>query len=363
MSLAARLTVDLDAIATNWRALDGISPPEVETAAVVKADGYGCGAERVGPALARAGARTFFTALPAGAARLRRILGSEPVIYVLDGFEPEDETTFRTHDLRPVLNSRRQVERWFAACPGMPAAVQIDTGMNRLGMEEVEVPPLPTDGSVRLVVSHLACADEPESPFNRAQLLEFGRMAESLSPPGAVLSLSATAGILLGPEYHFGLTRPGVGLYGGLPFADAKHVVELTVPVIQIRDLAAGEIVGYGASWVAERPSRIATIAAGYADGLIRAIGNRAHAFHGGRPLPIVGRVSMDLITLDVTDAPEIAPGDHVELLGPNQTVDELADAAGTIGYEILTSLGSRYVRRYRGAGSEREPHESSWSS
>ena len=363
MSLSAQLTIDLDAIAANWRALDGISPPQVETAAVVKADGYGCGAERVGPALARAGARTFFTALPAGAARLRRALGREPVIYVLDGFAPEDEALFRTHDLRPVLNAPGQVERWFAARPGAPAAVQIDTGMNRLGMEEPEIPPLPTDGSIRLVLSHLACADEPESPFNRAQLLEFGRLAERLSLPGASLSLSATAGILLGPEFHFGLTRPGVGLYGGLPFADARHVVELTVPIIQIRDLAAGEIVGYGATWVADRPSRIATIAAGYADGLFRATGNRARAFHAGRPLPVVGRVSMDVITLDVTDAPDLWPGEHVELLGPNQTVDDLADAAGTIGYEVLTSLGSRYARRYRDAENEREPHEQPWSS
>lgn len=363
MPLSGLLTIDLDAIAANWQALDGISGPDVETAAVVKADAYGLGASEVAPALARAGARTFFAALAEEGARLRRILGSDHVIYVLGGFAPDEESLFRDHALRPVLNSREQAERWFTACRGLPSGIQLDSGMNRLGMEETEIPPLPTDGSVRLVMSHFACADEPRSAMNRAQLLEFDRLARALALPGATLSLSATGGILLGPEAHFGLTRPGIGLYGGLPFTDARPAVRLDVPVIQVRDVAAGEVVGYGATWVADRPSRIATVSAGYADGLIRALGNRACGWHRSRPLPFAGRVSMDLVTLDVTDAPDIAAGDAVQLLGPDQPVDRFADAAGTIGYEVLTALGSRYRRRYRGDGSEREPEIQAWSS
>ncbi|HUF55655.1 MAG TPA: alanine racemase [Thermohalobaculum sp.] len=356
MPLSGLLTIDLDAIAANWRALDGISGPGVETAAVVKADAYGLGVRHVAPALARAGARTFFVALAEEGALLRRILGPDPTLYVLDGFAPDEQPLFRDHDLRPVLNSREQAERWFTACRGLPSGIQLDSGMNRLGMEETGVPPLPTDGSVRLVMSHFACADEPRSPMNRAQILEFGRLAGDLALPGAALSLAATGGILLGPEAHLGLTRPGIGLYGGLPFTDARPAVRLDVPVIQVRDVAAGEVVGYGATWVADRPSRIATIAAGYADGLARALGNRASGWHRGRPLPFAGRVSMDLVTLDVTDAPDVAAGDAVQLLGPDQTIDRLADAAGTVGYEVLTGLGSRYRRRYRGDGSEWEP-------
>ena len=363
MPLAGQLTIDLDAVTANWRALDGISGPAVETAAVIKADAYGLGAGKSGPSLARAGARTFFVALADEGADLRRILGPGPVIYVLDGFAMDEEPLFRDHDLRPVLNSPAQAGRWFTACRGQPAAIHLDTGMNRLGMEEAEIPPLPNDGSTRLVMSHFACADERGSALNRAQLLEFGRLAEALSLPDATLSLAGTGGILLGPESHFGLTRPGIGLFGGLPFTDARPVVALTVPVIQVRDVAAGETVGYGATWVADRPSRVATIAAGYADGLIRALGNRAAGWHRGRPLPFAGRVSMDLVTLDVTDAPDVSAGDEIELLGPHQTVDQLADATGTIGYEILTSLGRRYRRRYRGDRSEREPEPSEWSS
>ena len=363
MPLTGHLTIDLDAIAANWRALDGISGPGVETAAVVKADAYGCGVAEVAPALARAGARTFFVALADEGARLRRILGTDAAIYVLGGFAPDEEETLAGHALRPVLNSRAQAERWFTARRGLPAGLQLDTGMNRLGMEESEIPPLPADGSIRLVMSHLACADEPDSPLNRAQLLEFGRLAAALALPGATLSLAATGGVLLGPECHFGLTRPGIGLYGGLPFTDARPVAQLSVPVIQVRNLAAGELVGYGATWVAERPSRIATLAAGYADGLIRTMGNHAWAWHRGRRLPFVGRVSMDLMTLDVTDAPDLVADDLVEILGPNQSIDGIADAAGTIGYEILTSLGSRYRRRYRGDGSERELETPQWQS
>jgi alanine racemase len=219
--------------------------------------------------------------------------------------------------------------------------------MNRLGMEPGEFASLgPLPPSVRLVMSHLACADEPDHPLNAAQRAEFARLTHALDLPR---SLAATGGILLGPGYHHAMTRAGIGLYGGLPFAAARPAVSLHLPIIQIRDVGLGETVGYGATWAATRPSRIAILSSGYADGLIRALGNRGAGFLDGRPLPFAGRVSMDLITLDVTGCPQATAGAMVEILGPHQTVDDLAAAADTIGYEILTSLGSRYTRRYTG--------------
>jgi alanine racemase len=373
VSLAGRLTIDLDAIADNWRALDALSAHTVETAAVVKADAYGCGAARVGPALAKAGARTFFVALPFEGAALREALGPAPTIYILGGYPVDHDaghpatplsppltggrdkegvhtdqaSLYRTHDLRPVLNSALQATAWFRGHPQAPCAVQLDTGMNRLGMEPAEFASLgPLPDSVRLVMSHLACADEPEHAQNPAQLAEFQRLTAGLDRPR---SFAATGGVLLGAGNHFDLTRPGVGLYGGLPFAGARPAVTLHLPVIQVRDLTPDETVGYGATWRAPRPTRIATLSGGYADGLIRAMGGRAQGFIDGQPLPFAGRVSMDLITLDVTDCPQATPGMDVEILGPHQSIDDLAEAAGTIGYEILTSLGSRYARRYTG--------------
>ena len=355
MTLTGDLLIDLDAIVENWRALDARSATAIETAAVVKADAYGCGAAYVGPALARAGVRTFFVALPAEGASLREAVGREPVIYVLDGYPgaaPEGADAmppvlYRTHELRPVLSSAAQAGAWFRDQPDEPCAVHVDTGMNRLGMPPEEFTGLGTlPESVRLVISHYACADEPEHALNAEQRAAFARLTEGLDRPR---SLANTGGILLGPDSHFDLNRAGVGLYGGLPFAGARPVVTLHLPILQVRAVPEGATVGYGGDWRAARPSRIATIPVGYADGLPRAAGNTARAFLDGRPLRFAGRVSMDLVTLDVTDCPEAVPGAMVELLGPNQSVDALADAAGTIGYEILTSLGSRYARRYTG--------------
>jgi alanine racemase len=347
VSLRGRLTIDLEAIVANWRALHALTAPGCETAAVVKADGYGCGASEVGQALARAGVQTFFVAVAAEGERLRRVIGADPVIYVLGGYSRDTRARYAANDLRPVLNSTEQARAWLVDRPGAAAAVQIDTGMNRLGMEADEFARLgPLPDAVRLVMSHMGCADEPGHPLNGAQLAEFARLTDGLGRPR---SLSATAGMLLGPGYHFDLTRPGIGLYGGWPFTEARPVVRLEAPIIQVRDLAPGECVGYAASWAAARPSRIATIGLGYADGLIRAASTRGAARIGGRIVPFAGRVSMDLITLDVTDV-GCAPGDMVELLGPDQGIDALAGMAGTIGHEVLTSLGGRYRREYIGA-------------
>jgi alanine racemase len=346
----ARLTIDLDAIAANWRALDALSAPEVETAAVVKADAYGLGAARVGPALAAAGATSFFVALAEEGAALREALGPGPAIYVFAGLMPGDAALVRSHALVPCLNSPGQVEAFETELAGRLCALQLDSGMNRLGLEAQEleaVLPRVRRLAPVLAISHLACADEPDHPMNVAQRAAFAALAPRL--PGVRLSLAATGGVLLGARFHYGLTRPGVGLYGGLPFAAARPVISLALPVVQVRDVAPGEAVGYGAAWTAPRPSRVATVSAGYADGLPRALGSgHLSLFADGTPVPVVGRVSMDLVTVDVTTLPTVP--DSLEIVNDIQVVDTVAKAAGTIGYEILTSLGHRYDRVYKGA-------------
>lgn len=342
----ATLTIDLDAIAANWRALAGMG--SAEAGAVVKADAYGLGMARVAGALARAGARRFFVALAEEGAELRRALGPGPEIFVFSGHMDGDTETIRDARLIPLLNAPEQARRHRAALPAHAFGVQLDAGMNRLGMEEADwqaLRPALLAAEPRLLMSHLACADAPGHPMNAAQLAAFRRMTDGA---GVTRSLSATGGILLGPDYHFDLTRPGIGLYGGQPFAAARPVVTLSLPVIQIRDVAQGETVGYGNGWTAARPSRIATLGSGYADGLIRAMTGRARVFAGDLPCPLVGRVSMDMVAADVTDL-DFAP-ESLDILGPAQGVDALAEAAGTIGYEILTALGPRYARAYTGA-------------
>lgn len=340
---SATLSIDLDAIAENWRALDAMTG--CETAAVVKADAYGLGAAQVAPVLARAGAERFFVAIAEEGAALRATLGPDPEILVFSGHMPGDTDLIADHRLTPMLNSIDQLTLQFEALPGHPFGIQLDTGMNRLGMEWEEwavVAEIALEQHPVLVMSHLACADEPDHPMNPYQLDLFHQMTDGMAAPR---SLAATGGILLGPDYHFDLTRPGIGLYGAAPFVQARPSVRLDLPVVQIRTLREGEVVGYGNSWQAARPSRIATLSTGYADGMLRSLSHKALLWHEGTPCPLVGRVSMDLITVDVTDLPEDPA--FLTLIGPSQGVDRLADQAGTIGYEILTALGPRYARRY----------------
>lgn len=330
--------------------LDARTGPGVETAAVVKADAYGLGAAAVAPALQRAGVRSFFVALAEEGAALRAALGPGPDIHVFAGLMPGDVEAVRAADLTPCLNSLEQVETFLHALPGHPSALQLDSGMNRLGLEpkdlarlEARLPQL----APQLVLSHLACADTPGHPMNAAQGAAF-RAAAALVP-GARRSLAATGGLLLGEAYHFDLVRPGIGLYGGLPFVGAQAPVTLSLPVIQVREVGRDEAVGYGASWIADRPTRVATVSAGYADGLPRALGGAGLSLYVGRTAcPIIGRISMDLITVDVSDLPMVP--DRLDLLNDVQTPDVVAGAIGTIGYEILTSLGPRYERVYKGA-------------
>lgn len=333
------LHIDLSALTANYRALAALSA--TQTAAVVKADGYGLGAALAAQTLQEAGATTFFVATAEEGRTIRDALGPAPTINVFSGHMEGDTALIRDAALTPMLNSPEQIARHRTALPGAPYGLQLDTGMSRLGVT-------PSDWSVvralagdaTLVMSHLACADDPAHPQNTQQLANFRAMTEGLTCPK---SLAATGGTLMGAEYHFDMTRPGIGLYGGFPFTDAQPVVRLSLPVVQIREIPPGTSVGYSATYVAQGPRKIATLSAGYADGLIRAMSSQATLWHDDTPCPLVGRVSMDLLTIDVTDCDE--PPEALDILGPHQSVDQLAEAAGTIGYEILTSLGSRYAR------------------
>lgn len=341
------LTIDLDAIAANWRALAKLAE-DAETGAVVKADAYGLGAVPVAKALARAGAKTFFVAAAEEGAVVRKAVGPKAAICVMSGHMAGDTGLIDAARLTPMLNTPEQVQRQFESLPGKPFGVQLDTGMNRLGMERGEwgsVAARVIQAKPFLVMSHLACADEPGNPMNAIQLAEFHRMTDGT---GLRRSLAATGGILLGDKYHFDVTRPGIGLFGGLPFEEAEPVVSLSLPVVQLRDVAEGETVGYANAWTAPRASRIATVAGGYADGLHRRLSGNLTLWAGETPCPAIGRVSMDLITVDVTDLAEVP--DALDVISPQQSVDDLATAAGTIGYEIMTALGPRYARSYLGA-------------
>lgn len=338
---SATLTIDLSALVANWRALDAKS--SCETGAVVKANGYGLGVAPVAQALARAGARKFFVATAEEGVALRAALGAGPQIGIFSGHMDGATPAIRDAELTPMLNSAEQAARHLENLPGAAYGVQLDSGMNRLGLEPADWATLRerlTDPV--LIMSHLAVADEPGHPGNAAQRDSFIAMTQGTSAPR---SLAATGGILLGPDYHFDLTRPGVGMYGGLPFAGAQQVVRLSLPVIQTRSVAQGEGIGYGYTRVAAREMRVATLSSGYADGILRVLSGKAQLYAGDIPCSLAGRVSMDLLTVDVTHLDHVP--DSLDLLCPAQGVDDLAAVAGTIGYEILTSLGPRYERVY----------------
>ncbi|MEI4469898.1 alanine racemase [Frigidibacter sp. MR17.24] len=341
------LHIDLDAVIANWRALDRMSSAAVETGAVVKADAYGLGAGQVARALAGAGVRNFFTATADEGAELRRALGPGPTISVFAGHMAGDAEAIGGAQLVPMLNSLDQLTLHFEALPGAPFGIQLDTGMNRLGLEAAEweaAAGIVLEAGPTLLMSHLACSDEPQHPMNIFQCEEFMRLTEDTGVPR---SLSATGGILLGPEFHFELVRPGIGLHGCAPFDQGRKPLRLSLPVIQIREIHAGETVGYSNTFIAESSMLVATVSAGYADGLLRSLSGRAHLWQGLVPCPILGRVSMDLITVDVTHLADTPT--HLDMLGEKQSADDLAAVAGTIGYEILTGLSPRYRRVYHG--------------
>jgi alanine racemase len=358
------LTVDLAGIKANWRWLAAVAK-DAECAGVVKADAYGLGLEPVVAALWDAGCRTFCVATLVEGARLTAVLPNATV-YVLDGLMPGTAGVYPERGLRPVLGSLAEIAEWAAYSRAvgsrLPAAVHIDTGMNRLGMPAAEVHALAADPApladftVSLVMSHLACGDTPGSPMNGRQKAAFDALRAML--PDAPASLSNSAGTLLGADYRYDLVRPGIALYGGRAIEGrpnpAAKVVRVEARILQIREAPAGGVVGYGATYTLARPSRIATIAAGYADGFLRSISGPIGrppppAYIGGYPAPIVGRVSMDLVTIDATDVPPALAqrGAWAELIGRHVQIDDLADSSGTIGYEVLTRLGPRFQRIY----------------
>jgi len=324
--------------------------------AVVKCGGYGLGVEAISKALAtREGCKTFFVTYPEEGAALRSILKdlpAAPQIYVFNGPMPNTIHLFKEFALTPVLNTIEQASEWAAAHPGAPAALHADTGMNRLGAPISDIHAISEipDLNITLFMSHLACASDPDNEMNKRQRDLF--LTASLKFPKAKRSLSGSGGALMGKDYHFDLLRPGIALYGGSPFdaADAriKPVASLNAPIVQLRRARPGERVGYDATMKFERETVLATVALGYGDGFPRTASSRAKAFVGGAPAPIAGRISMDLVSLDVTDAPNpLQTGDFAEFFGPAMAIHETAAACNTISYELLTGLGDRVDRRY----------------
>jgi alanine racemase len=355
------LTVDLAAIVANWRRVRDLAG-RAECAAVVKADAYGLGADRVAPALAAAGCRRFFVATIDEGIALRAVLPDHEV-FVLCGPLAGAEAELEAHRLIPVLNSLEQLALWRARAhlrgEALAAALHLDTGMSRLGFAAAELarvagePELLAGIDPVLAMSHMACADEAASPMNRAQRESFARLAAGL--PAARLSLAASSGTFLGPDYHFDLVRPGAALYGVNPTPGRANpmapVLRLEARILQVRDVDTPMTVGYGATHRVAGRGRIAAAAVGYADGWFRSLGNRGHGVIGGTLVPVVGRISMDLTTFDVSGLPPdaVVPGAMIELIGPGHDVDSVAAEAGTIGYEVLTALGRRAARRYTG--------------
>ncbi|MCV0397712.1 MAG: alanine racemase [Rhizobiaceae bacterium] len=366
-----RLTVDLEALATNWRALAGKCRP-AETAAVVKADGYGLGLEPVARKLLAAGCATFFVATPSEGVALRGLAPDARIFVLVPMLGDGAETDIAAHGLVPCLNSTSEIAVWESFCGShgspLPCAIHVDTGMNRLGLTPAEARAFAEENALTqaiepvLLMSHLACADEPAHPLNRRQCEAFGLAAAEFK--GIETSLANSAGIFLGQDYRFGLVRPGIALYGGQPVTGhpnpMRPVATAEARIVQIRYARAGETVSYGATVTLRRDTIIAACAAGYADGYHRAAsgagvplrsgdGAGASGFVAGRTVPVLGRVTMDVTLFDVTDCGEgaVGRGDWIELFGPNIPLDEAARAAGTISYELLTSLGARYHRRY----------------
>ena len=369
LSPGGLLIIDLSAIRANYRHLSHLVRPAV-SGGVVKANAYGLGAGHVAPLLYDEGCRHFFVAHLSEALALRPLIPADAEIYVLNGLGPGSEPAAAAARVHPVLNSIAQIKAWgaLASVRGetLPAALQVDTGMSRLGLSAAEVSELLASPNLldgiepALLMSHLACADERDNVANQEQLTVFQSLAEKL--PGARRSFANSGGIFLGSAYQFDVARPGVALYGVTPIDGGDvamtPVVRLDARVIQIREIPPGAGIGYGLTHRSTGPMRLATLAIGYADGWHRCLSGRGSAYFNGVRLPIVGRVSMDSMTVDVGGlAPgDLGPGDYIELIGPHQTLAHVAADAGTIPYEILTSLGQRYRRIYVDGDSRPSP-------
>ena len=366
----AVLTIDLVALKHNWRLLS-TRAGSAECGAAVKGNAYGLGIEPVARALWEAGCRTYFVARPKEGEELRRHL-PEAIIYVLDGLFAGQAEFYAKLNLCPALISIEEAREWagFGRVYGrkLPCAIHVDTGINRLGFSKPEFDALLDDAflmeglNVSLLMSHLGCADEPSHPLNARQREAFDAVRTKL--PGIPASLANSSGIFLGEGYTHDLVRPGIALYGGNPITGSPNpmraVAHLEGTVLQVRNVRVGETVGYGATWEASRPTRIAVLGAGYKDGVPRALSSKqmdgpAQVFINGKRCPVIGRISMDMMGADITDLMphSVVRGTRAEILGPNILIDEAAAWAGTISYELLTRLGSRYARLYSGLESE----------
>jgi alanine racemase len=355
------LEIDLGALAENWRLLRDIHGAGRATGGVLKADGYGLGALAAAEALYEAGCRHFFTAHLMEAVAIRAAIPGA-LLCVLHGLGPGEENAFIAHDIVPALGALAEVEAWAAAAAkagrSLPALLHVDTGMNRTGLSPDEFYRLTTEpGRLRgidllYVMTHLVSADSPGAAINTHQAERFATACAAF--PGVKRCFANSSGLFLGPDFASDLARPGAALYGVNPTPGQPNpmrpVARLRARIMQLREIAAGEGVGYDHQWVAACPSRIATLPVGYADGYHRALGGRAEVSFGGQLCPVVGRVSMDLITVDVTACPEAEIGDWAEVIGPDVPPEHLAHLAGTNAYEILTSLGRRFHRVYLGA-------------
>ena len=368
MSTAPRLTIDLNALVNNWQFLKEKSG-KAECSAVIKANAYGLGIEPVATALTGAGCKTFFVAMAEEGARVRAV-APDADIYVLNGIFADTLEVIAENNLSPVLGNVDQVSLWATSGMGKPSALHVDTGMNRLGLDVEEALQLAENTSMLkrlnalIIMSHLACADDPDHEHNTLQHENFKQVIGKY--PELKASFSNSAATLTNTGFHYDLTRPGVALYGAEAVNDIANPVQPVVTaqsrILQIRHAKAGEKVGYGAEAILDRPTKIATISGGYADGFHRALSGAGVPLRGAKPTggnvwleghlaPILGRVSMDLITVDVTDVPDqiLQEAKWVELFGKNIAVDDAARACGTIGYELLTSLGGRYQRSFIG--------------
>lgn len=349
--MRARLSISLSAIQNNYRYLQSFCG-DAQCATVVKADAYGLGVDHVAPALYAAGARQFFVALMEEGVTLRGLIADDAEIFVLNGLLPDESQTMLEYNLYPVLNNMGSIAQWMRDTSKAACAIQLDTGLNRLGLSADEWDNLDKSGlDIRLVLSHLACADTPEHVLNTVQK---NRFAESVSrAPHIPASLAASDGIFCGKDFHFDLVRPGAALYGINPIPNRENpmqpVITVQAPVLAIREVEQDGTIGYAATRHVTQGQRLAAISIGYADGFFRSLSNQSHVFFQNHALPVMGRVSMDIIMIDISALPEntLHIGDYVDVIGDKQNADILGQNAGTIGYEVLTALGSRFTRLY----------------
>jgi len=344
--MIAELEINLSNIKKNWMYLDTLSTKDTETGAVLKADAYSLGVREIAPALWEAGARSFFVATTEEALELNNYLPQNKKIYILNGYNTKYRKAIDSYSFIPVLNTSSQLNSFIDFHPTNKTCLQIDIGMKRLGFQDNELKKyekIISKLNLDLLIGHLSCADEKENSANGSELLYFNSKTNKLMKFNR--SIAASHGIFLGQSYHFNVTRPGIALFGGVREKELLDVVNIKLPVLQSHYLKPYDGVGYGLTYKTKSKKRVATLFGGYADGIIRNLSQKGYLYHNSIPCPILGRISMDLVTVDISHLKTIPK--FLNLLGSSQSINDLADKAGTISHEILTSLGSRFLRTY----------------